>query len=189
MVHNFSKRSSIFRWTPKKHLLWLLNNTTFFYFSTVQLMLLAWSSLSLITTKSIFQRLFKYGFNQTALKLTLAPLSFKNYPVGTNFSQTIKYWILQKNILCFSNKTWNLPRVFSTNQNFFSRYYVITPINLTRATQKIFRSVFFKFLTILTLTWTHWGSKHRFWVQHTYLSQNFHLLKFLNVYFFKILNI
>lgn len=189
MIHNFQKRSSIFRWTPKKHLLWLLNNVTFFYFSTVQIMLLAWSSLSLLTNKSILQRLFKYGFNQTLLKLTLTPLNFKNYPVGTNFSQTLKYWILKKNITCFSNKTWKNLRIFSTNQSMFNRYYQTSPINLTRATQKILRASFFKFMILLTLTWTQWNSKHRFWIQHTYLSQNFNLLRFLNVYFFKTLNI
>ena len=192
-TQNFRKRSTVFRWTPKKNLIWLLNNAAVLYISNLQLSLRDWTNAVNLTNKHIFQILFRYGFNKTLVKKSASALFFRHHPVGFNLHKTLKYWILTNGIMFIQEThepkpTFNLIQLTRGSKLVYNSYYTTNPCFLSRSTQKTFKIVAFKFFTILPLSWVQWNRRHRIWVQHTYINNMFFLSRFLNVYFFKLLH-
>ena len=193
VTQNFRRRSLVFRWTPKKNLIWLLNNASILYISNLQLSLRDWTNALHMTNQHVFQIIFRYGFNQTLVKKSARALSFRHHPVGSNRNKTLKYWILSNGIM-FIEETharlpkFNLVQLHRGSKLLYNSYYVANPCFLSRATQKTYKIVAFKFFTLLPLSWVQWNRRHRIWVQHTYINNMFFLSRFLNVYFFKLLH-
>lgn len=188
LIHNFKKRSCVYRWTPKRNLNWLLSNLPVLYIMSVQLLFGEWRTLLNLTTNHNMQVLFKYVFSQSMLHKTNSSLVFKNHPVGNRSFNSLKYGALRLALGFFDNVPSPMLLPARSIEFHHNRYHNSTPFLLTRATKKILRASLFKFLTLTTLTWVQWSRLHRFTQQHTYLPYDFYFLKFLNVYFFKVFN-
>lgn len=188
MIQNFKRRSRINRWTPKKNLIWLLNNVSTFYLITVQIYRSQWLTLTTLTKKHILQLWFKEGFKETLVHKTIDSLIFRNYPVGISFNETLKYWILRSGLSLVEGGDLSVRNISYSRQLRFNQYYTFRPFLLTRSTQKTLKIFLTKFFTLLPLTWVQWNGKHRIKTQHTFLLKEFHIFKFLNVYFFKVFN-
>ena len=188
-IQNFKRRSTVNRWTPKKNLLWVLKNNPTLYLLNCQLSSSNWHTLLFIGRFHIFQKVFKYAFRRSFVDKTSASLIFKHSPLGFNLGPSLKYWIVRNAVDLAEAREWNrlvhlVPKDWPT-----SRYYVTQPFFLSRATKKLFKSALYKLMTYVTLDWSSWDHRNRHWQQHTHLTRNFFIFRFINLYYFKVFNL
>ena len=168
--------------------MWLFNNSVLLCLITLQLSLAGWHKILNLTNKHIFQVLFKYGFRATVVQQTTDALVFHNYPVTIPLTTTLKDWIVRNNIHFFENETLEVSKIVRGKNIIFNRYYNLNPFILTKSTQKIYKAFITKFLLFLPLGWVQWNLSIIIRTQHTNLVREFHFLRFLNIYYFKVFN-
>ena len=188
LLHNFKARSKVFRWTPKKHLVWLLNNSMLFFILSIQMTLYNWHAVLNLTNKHFFQIIFKYGYKDLLIKQIVDSFPFRHYPVGLAFNSTIKYWILRKNINMLDNNPITNLIIPTYNNVIFNRYHRFPTFSLSRSTQNVLKIFLTRFRTFLVLSWIQWNNSFRIRHQHTYLLKDYHLFRFLNIYYAKLFN-
>lgn len=189
LLQNLKRRSYVNRWTPKKNLLWLLNNTPALYLMSAHFTERNYTLLTPLMTNHHFQLAFRIAFSRSFAARTREGLVFRNYPVTPAIAMTLKYWAL-RNALSFVNDVdfVNI-RLARHHHLAFNRYHCVRPLFLARPTRKVLRAVVFKLLTFIPLGWIRWASKHRFRRQHLYLLTDFHLWRSLNLYYMRIYNL
>lgn len=174
------------RWTPKKNLLWLLRNLSTLYLMSAQVFLGGWYSLLKLQNSHSFQVAFRYAFRRSFLVKISDGLAFINYPVTPSSTSTLKYWVLRGALSFFES-----PLRVQTSETRPHSYlhYCTNPALLTRSTKGNLRASTFKLLVTVLQGWMQWNKGHRITQQHVPLRADYFILKFLNLYYFKIFNL
>lgn len=147
-----------------------------------------WAQILNLTNKHLLQILFRYGFRETLIQQTEDAIFFNNYPVGLNFSNTLKYWVVKNNLNFVLGEPINRLELEKSENIIYNKYHCFAPLLLTRATSRLFKKVFIKFLSFLTLTWSQWNRSVSIYAQHSMLFKSLYFLRFLNVYYCKVFN-
>lgn len=133
--------------------------------------------------------LVDYYFNAFA-KAVFKKASLLSYtPIGVNFPLSAQY-----NALYGINKLIDRNEPAKTylsipNRYFKMPYYEGYRVAITPISKKPLSYAVYKFLRITLLMWAYWPKRYKITANFTLLHSSWHLLKFLNKYFFKVYNI
>ena len=128
-------------------------------------------------------------FNAFAKAVFRKPSFMKYTPIGTNFPLSAQYNALYGiNNLLSTKKSIKIFLPLPNNyfkMPYFEGYRVaITPIS-----KKPLSYAVYKFLRLTLSMWIYWPKKYKITANFTLIHSSWHLLKFLNKYFFKVYNI
>ena len=188
LIHNFLIRSRNFRWTPKTYLMWIAYNLPILFFYSLQITRGSWATTLNLSNKHVFQTLMSYGFRETFLKHVVRAVEFNNHPARITLTTSLKYLISQTGLTLASRKKVTLVPLRRFDKIVFNKYHLLVPCILTRSSSKLYKTFLVKSLLFSLLTWNQWNNNIGVTAQHTHLFSDLYLLRFINVYFFKIFN-
>ena len=192
LIQNFKYTSTSLRYNLKLRALLLLRNTNIL----LSLVKMPWQFTKLLyldRTLSYYRKVVGLYLFMKLSKVLLPSIKlFKYTPVGVNYPKSAHFTALtllstavstaSSSVAQIQNSTSSVPKL-KTN------YILNSQVYITTLAYKPVKTALFKLMFMSLSCWFTWPRRYALPSQSFSLSAQWHLLKFLNVYFFKIYNL
>ena len=147
-------------------------------------------SFSLLASSMRFQRQVQWINHQSFTRLAPTILShmrrMKSVVVGSNFPRSVYFAALS----CLGNDVGatplTRPLLSDAESTLIRPYYIGVPVVVLPLSRRTFMATLHKFLRISIQPWSSWPLNYRPTVSHLSVSQQWSLLRFVNMYYFKV---
>ena len=192
LIQNFKYTSSSLRYNLKLRALLLLRNTNIL-FSLVKLPWQFTKLLYLDRTLSSYRKVVGFYLFMKFTKILLPSIKlFKYTPIGINYPKSAHFTaltLLLSAVSVASKSVTKLQHHTTSTSNLNVNYILSSQIYITTLAYKPVKTALFKLMFMSLSCWFNWPRRYTLPAQSFSLSAQWHLLKFLNVYFFKIYNL
>ena len=186
IIQNTQSPHSTLRANPKLRSSFMVRNASIIFF-----LLFNSSRLFNIHASSInFRRQLTYYSDVSFLRfgsLLMRGIGDVKYePIGTNYALSAYYTALRRLDQYSSSSKPTLSLLRCTTRVFLNPYFRPVSFILTSASKSSFQAALHKFLRMLLHSWFAWPKKNISISTHSFISANLSLLRFLNLYYFKV---